>query len=184
MIEEERKVLEEKKHRIETEYIEKKNYYESEFKECISKGLLSQEEQQDCYLRKNHNLDLIKIKKNKELEEAQNYFDEQIALQCSICLEEMDCADDIKVLPCLHEFHYQCVQDVFENTPMSYRCPLCRKPCNIDLEDPINLESNVIMRNRRLFDLPSYDMPIRIFCKQLLAKKQGNLSFCSLKESL
>ena len=142
MIEEERKVLEEKKHRIETEYIEKKKYYESEFKECISKGVLSQEEQQDCYKRKHQNLAKIETEKSKETEEAQKYFDEQIALQCSICLEEMDCEDDIKVLPCLHEFHKQCIQDVVENNPMSYRCPLCRKPCNIDY--PINLESTVI----------------------------------------
>ena len=58
---------------------------------------------------------------------------------------------------------------------------------NIDFEDPsnLNLESTVILKNRRLFDLPSYDMLKRIFCKQLLAKKQGNLSFCfTLKESL
>ena len=119
------------------------------------------------------------------MEEAQKYFDEQIALQCSICLDEMDCMDDIEVLPCLHEFHYKCIQDMIERNPMSYRCPMCRRPCNIDLEDPINLESTVIMKNRRLFDLPSYDMLKRIFCKQLLAKKQGNLSFCfTLKESL
>ena len=139
-MEEERKILEEKQYNIETEYENMKKYHENKFNECISNDGLSQEEQQDCYLRKNHNLDLIKIKKNKELEEAQNYFDEQIALKCSICLEEMDCEDDIKVLPCLHEFHYQCMQDVYET--MSYRCPLCRKPCNIDY--PINLESTVI----------------------------------------
>ena len=58
---------------------------------------------------------------------------------------------------------------------------------NISFEDPsnLNLESTVILKNRTLFDLPSYDMLKRIFCKQLLAKKQGNLSFCfTLKESL
>ena len=141
-MEEERKILEEKQYKIETEYENMKKHHENKFNECISKDGLSQEEQQDCYLRKNHYLNLITIKRNKEMEEAQKHFDEQIVLQCSICLEEMDCAEDIKVLPCLHEFHYQCMEDVYET--MSYRCPLCRKPCNIDLEDPINLESTVI----------------------------------------
>ena len=141
-MEEERKILEEKQYNIETEYENMKNYHEKKFKECISKDGLSQEEQQDCYKRKHQNLAKIETEKSKEMEEAQKYFDEQIALQCSICLEDMDCADEIKVLPCLHEFHKQCIQDVVENNPMSYRCPLCRKPCNIDY--PINLESTVI----------------------------------------
>ena len=147
-MEEERKILEEKQYKIETEYENMKKHYENKFNECISKDGLSQEEQKGCYLKKNHNLDLIKIKKNKELEEAQKCFDEQISLKCSICLEEMDCADDIKVLPCLHEFHNKCIQHVIENNPMSYKCPLCRKDCNIDLEHPIDLESTVIFSHQ------------------------------------
>ena len=142
-MEEEHKILEEKQYKIETEYNEMKKYYENKFKECISKGGLSLEEEQDCHVKKHHYLDLIKIKKSKQMEEAQKYFDEQIALQCSICLDEMDCTDDIKVLSCLHEFHDKCIQDVIERNPTSYRCPLCRRPCNIE-EDPINLQSTVI----------------------------------------
>ena len=138
-MEEERKILEKKQYNIETEYENMKKYHENKFNECISKDGLSQEEQQDCYVRKNHYLDLITIKRNKEMEEAQKHFDEQIALQCSICLEEMDSVKTIKVLPCLHEFHNKCIQDMIEK-----RCPLCRKDCNIDLKkDPINLESTV-----------------------------------------
>ena len=137
-MEDEHKILEEKKQRIETEYIDKKNNYEKEFNECITKNGLSQEEQQNCYKRKHQNLAKIETEKSKEMEEAQKYFDEQIALQCSICLEELDSEDDIKVLPCLHEFHNKCIQDMIEK-----RCPLCRKDCNIKLKDPINLESTV-----------------------------------------
>ena len=137
-MEEERKVLEEKQYKIETKYNKMKEYYENEFNECISKDGLSQEEQQDCYKRKHQNLDEVETEKSKLMEEAQKYFDEQIALQCSICLEELDSEDDIKVLPCLHEFHNKCIQDMIEK-----RCPLCRKDCNIKLKDPINLESPV-----------------------------------------
>ena len=50
---------------------------------------------------------------------------------------------------------------------------------NISFEDPsnLNLESTVILKNRRLFDLPSYYMLKRTFCKQLLAKSKGILVF-------
>ena len=142
MIEEEHKILEEKKHKIETEYIEKKKYYESEFKECISKGGLLQEEQQDCYKRKHQNLDNIEIKKRKQIEEAQKHFDEQTALQCSICWDQMGCMDDIKVLPCLHEFHYKCIQDMIKLNPMYNICPICRGICDFNPDDrKIDLQS-------------------------------------------
>ena len=79
-MEDERKILEEKKQRIETEYIDKKNSYEKEFNKCITKNGLSKEEQQNCYKRKHQNLDKIEIERNKQMEEAQNYFKEQSAL--------------------------------------------------------------------------------------------------------
>ena len=93
------------------------------------------------------------------MEEAQNHFKEQSALQCSICLDDMGCTDNIKVLPCLHEFHNKCIQDVIKNNPKSYRCPLCRKDCNIDSERPINLESTVIFSHqgkRKIWYFPSF----------------------------
>ena len=76
------------------------------------------------------------------MEEAQNHFKEQSALQCSICLDDMGCTDNIKVLPCLHEFHYKCIHDVIKSDPISYRCPICRRTCNYNPDDPIdNLQS-------------------------------------------
>ena len=76
------------------------------------------------------------------MEEAQNHFKEQSALQCSICLDDMGCTDNIKVLPCLHEFHYKCIHDVIKSDPISYRCPICRRTCNFLAMDPIdNLQS-------------------------------------------
>ena len=141
-MEDEHKILEEKKQRIETEYIDKKNNYEKEFNKCITKNGLSQEEQQNCYRKKHQNLDKIKIERSKQMEEAQNHFKEQSALQCSICLDDMGCTDNIKVLPCLHEFHYKCIHDVIKSDPISYRCPICRRTCNFLAMDPIdNLQS-------------------------------------------
>ena len=119
-----------------------KEYYENEFNECISKDGLSREEQQDCYKRRHQNLANIEIIKRKKIKEAQNHFDEQTALQCSICWDQMGCMDDIKVLPCLHEFHYKCIQDMIKLNPMSYSCPICRNICNFNSDDPkINLQS-------------------------------------------
>ena len=66
-MEEERKILEKKQYKIETEYENMKKYHENKFKECISKDGLSQEEQQDCYKRKHQNLAKIETEKSKEI---------------------------------------------------------------------------------------------------------------------
>lgn len=44
------------------------------------------------------------------------------SLECSICLEPIDCKNCICLLLCGHSFHYNCILRV---TP-PVKCPLCR----------------------------------------------------------
>jgi len=49
---------------------------------------------------------------------------EQVALNCAICLQDFVDGDELRILPCTHEFHVACVDQwlVTKKT-----CPLCRK---------------------------------------------------------
>ncbi|ELQ76781.1 putative E3 ubiquitin ligase [Trachipleistophora hominis] len=47
---------------------------------------------------------------------------------CSICLAEYNMNDKIKILPCNHHFHLNCIDEWFNIDDI---CPLCKKPINI-----------------------------------------------------
>lgn len=53
---------------------------------------------------------------------------------CTICLNDYDENDKIKVLPCKHHFHRECIDEWFNVDDI---CPLCKKPINLlyDLVD-------------------------------------------------
>ena len=51
----------------------------------------------------------LAIKHDKDMEEVQQKFKEQTAIICSVCFAEMDCKDEIETLPCLHEYHSNCI---------------------------------------------------------------------------
>nr|XP_029721047.1 E3 ubiquitin-protein ligase KCMF1-like [Aedes albopictus] len=44
-------------------------------------------------------------------------------LECPICFGQMLAKDDTRSLPCLHQFHSQCIEDWLETNPT---CPVCR----------------------------------------------------------
>jgi hypothetical protein len=46
---------------------------------------------------------------------------------CSICLEKYVDTDKLKILPCKHFFHIQCIEPWLLS--QSYKCPLCRAEC-------------------------------------------------------
>lgn len=46
---------------------------------------------------------------------------------CSICQDEYKGDDIIKILPCKHFFHTQCITEWLTN--YHYKCPICRQPC-------------------------------------------------------
>ncbi len=43
--------------------------------------------------------------------------------QCSICIEAFIEAENIKILPCLHQFHSNCVDDWLMRKTT---CPVCK----------------------------------------------------------
>ncbi|KAF9301372.1 hypothetical protein BGZ74_006815 [Mortierella antarctica] len=53
---------------------------------------------------------------------------------CSICLGEYETDDRIRILPCGHEYHAECV-DIWL-THKSTHCPLCKHDLLIDIQSP------------------------------------------------
>lgn len=47
---------------------------------------------------------------------------------CSICLTEYIKDDEVKILPCQHNYHLECIDNWFNVDDI---CPTCRKPVNI-----------------------------------------------------
>merc|ERR1712147_515179 len=47
-----------------------------------------------------------------------------LSSECCICLDEMAHGDKASVLPCGHRFHFSCILDWVQHTPL---CPLCKK---------------------------------------------------------
>ncbi|KAI1431750.1 hypothetical protein GGR50DRAFT_42980 [Xylaria sp. CBS 124048] len=60
--------------------------------------------------------------------------DEDNRLGCSICTEDFNRGEDVRVLPCNHKFHPACVDPWLVN--VSGTCPLCR----FDLRPPEDIE--------------------------------------------
>ncbi len=52
---------------------------------------------------------------------------------CIICLDELDCGDVVKLLPCKHFFHNQCIESwlLGGQSAKNRRCPVCRYPANV-----------------------------------------------------
>ena len=73
----------------------------------IIKGLRSEELQ---------NINTIKFKASAELSEDNR--------KCVICIADYLPGDDLKVLPCLHRFHIECIENWLKSSPL---CPICKK---------------------------------------------------------
>jgi hypothetical protein len=57
-------------------------------------------------------------------------------LECAICIMEYEEDDQIRILPCKHHFHKDCVDEWFAASKMTGACPQCRAI-------PIEFNSNV-----------------------------------------
>lgn len=88
------------------------------------------------------NLPLVKF---KDLESADSPMSAQ--LSCPICLMDFASEDEIRILPCKHYFHDQCIG---EWLGMNSTCPSCRK--NI-LKDPANQDGEKETRDTEMVDL-------------------------------
>jgi len=71
--------------------------------------------------------DLKKLKVTK-YKRVKNYVRDEnrnkIQEKCLICLEEFQRQDKNRILPCDHNFHKTCIDEML--TKYSYKCPICR----------------------------------------------------------
>lgn len=49
--------------------------------------------------------------------------------ECCICLEVMPVGEQVRILPCMHVFHHECINGWFQQK--KYTCPMCK----LDLRD-------------------------------------------------
>ncbi|KAI3687255.1 hypothetical protein L1987_80949 [Smallanthus sonchifolius] len=59
----------------------------------------------------------------KPYSKMQNHFNQEDP-QCCICLVEYEDGDEVRVLPCHHEFHKTCIDEWLKNVHRI--CPVCR----------------------------------------------------------
>ncbi len=61
---------------------------------------------------------------------------------CAICLEKIQDDQNVKILPCQHRFHHNCInrwkaQKMRDNNKNEYSCPVCRLTITIIGIEPI-----------------------------------------------
>merc|ERR1719401_120073 len=44
--------------------------------------------------------------------------------QCSVCLEQFQEGEELRLLPCFHKYHRACIDQWFQNSPA---CPMCKR---------------------------------------------------------
>ncbi|KAI1083903.1 hypothetical protein F5B20DRAFT_357301 [Whalleya microplaca] len=79
-------------------------------------------------------------------------------LGCSICTEDFTVGQDVRVLPCDHKFHPQCVDPWLVN--VSGTCPLCRLDLRPHDDDEANdeTEQQDVVDNNHLAPVPEEDV--------------------------
>jgi len=85
---------------------------------------------------------------NKKEEEEEEGDEEKPS--CPICMQPYNKDDELRILPCSHEFHIQCIDQWL---PVKKMCPLCRhditKPLTTNNKQPLlqssqnNISDNV-----------------------------------------
>jgi len=62
---------------------------------------------------------------------------QELNKNCSICFDDFEPSSKVKVLPCEHGFHKECITRWL--TKESYTCPVCRKPVGTE-EDHVTID--------------------------------------------
>mmetsp|Transcript_1877 Transcript_1877/g.1587 ORF Transcript_1877/g.1587 Transcript_1877/m.1587 type:complete len:450 (+) Transcript_1877:38-1387(+) len=65
--------------------------------------------------------------------------DDEDAPSCAICMQDYKVDDELRILPCKHEFHCECVDKWL---PMKKICPLCRHDVTKKVQSPRNNNDN------------------------------------------
>lgn len=67
----------------------------------------------------------------KEGEQAEHEKEDEEAVECCFCLDDMQDGESICRLPCMHVFHADCVVPYLLST-QALMCPMCRHPVQPD----------------------------------------------------
>lgn len=73
-------------------------------------------------------VDVKGFTEKKELVDALKESQYSSSSSCSICCEDYKCGDDLRILPCNHSFHLECIDRWFlssANNPKPLTCPYC-----------------------------------------------------------
>lgn len=73
----------------------------------------------------NYNLQVLFLRSPLPIDEANRQYIQQYRDVCPICLEEFHYGDVVKILPCKHVFHMDCLDPWFLEQNAS--CPVCKK---------------------------------------------------------
>ncbi|GJJ75272.1 hypothetical protein EMPS_07630 [Entomortierella parvispora] len=97
------------------------------------------------------------LDKRTALEEAPQRASTMIVDTCAVCLEEFANGDQIRTLPCHHEFHCECIDPWL--TRKSSTCPLCKfecTPARTESEEPAEAsageEAQPVVANDRVME--------------------------------
>ncbi|KAF9286047.1 E3 ubiquitin-protein ligase rnf13 [Mortierella alpina] len=82
-----------------------------------------------------------------------SHVDEVTADTCAVCLDEFEKGEEIRTLPCHHEFHCECIDPWL--TRKSSTCPLCKYDCvPQSMEEVVGRgeEANIVTPNDRFIE--------------------------------
>ncbi|KAG0054279.1 hypothetical protein BGZ83_011621 [Gryganskiella cystojenkinii] len=81
------------------------------------------------------------------------HLDEVTSDTCAVCLDEFEAGEEIRSLPCRHEFHCECIDPWL--TRKSSTCPLCKFDClpqTTEEAEGRGEDANIVVPNDRLIE--------------------------------
>ncbi|KAF9198687.1 hypothetical protein BGZ49_000415 [Haplosporangium sp. Z 27] len=78
---------------------------------------------------------------------------EETGETCAVCLEDFSDGEEIRILPCHHEFHCECIDPWL--TRKSSTCPLCKYDCMPQTTEEVEgrgEDANIVVPNDRLIE--------------------------------
>jgi len=100
---------------------------------------------------------------------------------CSICLADMNSADDVELEKCGHSFHSSCIGEWIRRDKNT--CPCCRSPISAELEEdepPPLIEDD----DHDIIDIVQQILTLRIQLREMLALSSIRHRYSYLERAL